>query len=65
MATELLFVPWGWFEEFDPSEVFSPNGNSTNKLSTKKSTQAYNWFLHLITDCFILFFKWEKRFSKI
>lgn len=24
MATELLFVPWGWFEEFEPSDIFSP-----------------------------------------
>lgn len=63
MATELLFVPWGWFEEFDPSEVFSPNGNNTSKswTTTKKSTQACTWFLYLITNYFLPVFKWEKK----
>lgn len=34
MATELLFVPWGWFEEFEPSDVLSP-------INKKKKNQLY------------------------
>lgn len=34
MATELLLVPWGWFEEFEPSDVFSP-------IKLKKKNQLY------------------------
>lgn len=32
MVIELLFVLWGWFEEFDFFEVFSFSGININKL---------------------------------
>lgn len=34
MATELLFVPCDWFNEFDPLDILSPGETKQNKTET-------------------------------
>lgn len=53
MATELLFVPWGWFEEFEPSDIFSPIKEKKITYKYKIRSLLSTWYFYKPINLFL------------